>query len=139
MSYEYDEDVTYFTKKGKAIILWVIGLSLVLGAVLWTCSMTKKAAHVDDAVIVYEEYQEIYNTCSQLNTDLCNIKEVPDNDKMFEQFSKAQRVNAIKSNLNRWVETYNAKSKMWGRSLWKSSKLPYELSVMEFNCYTSKN
>jgi len=139
MSYEYDEEVTYFTKKGKRIILWVIGLSLVLGAVLWTCSMAKKATHADDAVIVYEEYQEIYNTCFQLNTDLCNIKEVPDSDKMFDQFSKAQRVNAIKANLNRWVEAYNAKSKMWGRSLWKSSKLPYELSVNEFNCYTSKN
>lgn len=139
MAYDYDEEFTYLTKKGKRIILWVIGLALAVSAILYTCNFARKGAHVDDAVIVYEEYQEIYNTCSQLNTDLCNIKEVPDNDKMFEQFSKAQRVNAIKANLNRWVETYNAKSKMWGRQLWKSSKLPYELSVNDFNCYTSKN
>jgi hypothetical protein len=139
MSIEYDEEFTYLSKKGKRIILWIIGLSLVLSAVLWTCSMAKKATHIDDAVIVYEEYQEIYNTCSQLNTDLCNMKDVPETDKMFEQFSKPQRVLAIKTNLNRWVETYNAKSKMWGRQLWKSNKLPYELSVNEFNCYTSKN
>jgi hypothetical protein len=131
------------TRYGKRIFLWVIGVFLITGAVVATCNLAwssaKKATHAEDAVIVYEEFQEIYNTCSQLNTDLCNMKDVPETDKMFEQFSKPQRVLAIKTNLNRWVETYNAKSKMWGRSLWKSSKLPYELSVNEFNCYTSKN
>lgn len=139
MSIEYDEEFSYLSKKGKRIILWLVGLGLVVSAILYTCSFARKGTHVDDAVIVYEEYQEIYNTCAQLNTDLCNMKGVPETDKMFEQFSKPQRVLAIKTNLNRWVETYNAKSKMWGRSLWKSSKLPYELSVNEFNCYTSKN
>ena len=139
MSNDYDEDVTYFTKKGKRIILWLIGLSLVVSGVIFTCNKFTQATHIDDAVIVYEEYQEIFNTCSQINTDLCNYNAAPANDPMFQQFSKAQRILALKANLNRWVETYNAKSKMWGRALWKSSKLPYELSVNDFNCYTSKS
>jgi hypothetical protein len=62
------------------------------------------------------------------------MKDLPDDDVMFEQFSKAQRINTIQTNLNRWVETYNAKSKMWGRSLWKSNELPYQLTNEQFNC-----
>jgi hypothetical protein len=110
--------------------------------VLFTCGVIGRTAeqgvkstHIDDATIVYEEYQEIYNTCQKLNTDLGIIQTTPDNDKQFDQFSKAQRLNAIKQNLNRWVEDYNAKSKMWGRSLWKSKQLPYQLSVNDFSNY----
>jgi hypothetical protein len=62
------------------------------------------------------------------------MKSLPENDKMFEQFSKVQRVNTIKTQLNRWVEDYNAKSKMWGRALWKSNQLPYQLTNQEFSC-----
>ena len=100
------------------------------------CNQAVKATHIDDAVENYEEFQSIYNTCVKLNTDLCSKREIPDTDRGFDQISKPQQVFAIKANLNRWVEEYNAKSKMWGRSLWKSSKLPFELSTNEFNCYT---
>ena len=82
-----------------------------------------------------QEYQEIYNTTTRLNTDLGNMQSLPENDKMFEQFSKAQRINTIKTQLNRWVEDYNAKSKMWGKSLWKSQSLPYQLDVNQFSNY----
>lgn len=121
----------------KNLYLWLIAIVLVLsiGGYLW--NRASEAAHVKDAVIVYEEYQEIYNTCQKLNTDLCNMKSLDEKDVMFEQFSKAQRVNTIKTQLNKWVEDYNAKSKMWGRSLWKSSALPYELNVNDFNCYNN--
>lgn len=138
MAQDYDDDVKYGIKTGKRIILWLIGLSLFVSAGIFTCNKLTQATHIDDAVIVYEEYQEIYNTCSQLNTDLCRMNEQDEKDKMFEQFSKSQRLLAIKTNLNHWVETYNGKSKMWGRSLWKSSKLPYQLSVQDFPCYNSK-
>lgn len=127
------------TRYGKRLYLWVIGSILIIGAIIATCNLawstTKKATHIEDAVQVYEEFQEMYNTCAKLNTDLCNMRGLPDSDKMFEQFSKAQRIVALQTNLNRWVQDYNAKSKMWGRSLWKSKSLPYELSVTEFNCY----
>jgi hypothetical protein len=94
-----------------------------------------KANVTDNAFIRYEEFQEIYNTCQKLNTDLGIYNGLPEDDKMFEQFSKVQRVAALKSNLNRWVEEYNAKSKMWNRALWKSEELPYQLTVQQFNNY----
>lgn len=100
-----------------------------------TYEQAKKAIHLQDATIVYEEYQEIYNTCFKLDEDLGNIRSVRGTDKMFQQFSKAQRIIAIKSQLNRWVEEYNAKSNMWGRNLWKSDSLPYELDVTDYPNY----
>ena len=128
------EDLKEVTRFGKKIIYWIIGVSITLSVVGLGVRSCKKATHLENAVLVYEEFQEIYNTCSKLNTDLCNMRSLPDNDKMFEQFSKAQRILAIQTNLNRWVEEYNSKSKMWGRQLWKSNELPYQLNVNEFNC-----
>lgn len=124
--------------KGVGVFLLIIVFFGGLGLLARGCNQAEKATHLHDAVIVYEEYQEIYNTCKQLNTNLGNMQALPADDVMFEQFSKAQRVNQIKTELNRWVETYNAKSKMWGRSLWKSNALPYELSVNDFSNYNNK-
>jgi hypothetical protein len=122
----------FFKVIGTILIVLMIISGIGLG--FRACDKAEEATHLKDAVIVYEEYQEIYNTCVKLNTDLCNMKDLPDDDVMFEQFSKAQRINTIQTNLNRWVETYNAKSKMWGRSLWKSNELPYQLTNQQFNC-----
>lgn len=97
-----------------------------------------KATHIDDATDVYEEFQSTYNACVKLNTDLGNMQATDKDDVMFAQFSKAQRVLQIKTQLNRWVEDYNAKSKMWGRSLWKSKSLPFELNVNDFSNYNNK-
>lgn len=134
----YNEETRY----GKRLFLWVIGICLLVGAFITTCNLfwgtAKKATHIDDGIAVYEEFQEIYNTCDKLNIDLCNMRDMDASDKMFEQFSKPQRILAIQTNLNRWVQDYNAKSKMWGRALWKSKTLPYELSVENFNCYNAK-
>lgn len=116
------------------IILGTLIIFSIIGFGFRACNKSEEATHLKDAVIVYEEFQEIYNTCSKLNTDLCNMKALDEKDVMFEQFSKAQRVNTIKTQLNRWVEDYNAKSKMFGRSLWKSSQLPYQLTNQEFSC-----
>lgn len=119
----------------------VFFLVLIASAVIYTCStgtsiVSKWVGNsVDNSVVSYEEYQNLYNTCSKLNTDLGNMQAMPENDKSFEQFSKAQRILTIKTNLNRWVEDYNAKSKMINKSLWKSSKLPYQLSVDDFPNY----
>jgi hypothetical protein len=89
----------------------------------------------ENAVVNYEEYREIYQTTQKINNDLCSMRELSDKDPMFAQFSKAQRIQQMKQSLNRWVEDYNAKSKMINRSIWKSSELPYQLSVTQFNCY----
>lgn len=99
------------------------------------CDQGVKTTHIDDAVENYEEFQSIFNTCQQVNTDLCAKRQIPDTDKGFDLISKSQQVFALKAKLNRWCEEYDAKSKMWGRSLWKSSKLPFELHVSDFGCY----
>ena len=116
------------------IVIILLGIGIPLSIMRFTSQKVAEVTHIDDAVQNYEQFQDIFNTCQKLNTDLCNIKKLPETDKMFEQFSKAQRILAIQTNLNRWVEDYNAKSKMWGRSLWKSSALPYQLSTNQFNC-----
>lgn len=121
-------------KELKKVIYWIVGGVLLLSTITFWVSKGKEATHIDDAVQNYEQFQEIYNTCVKVNTDLCNMKDLPEDDKMFEQFSKTQRILALKTQLNRWVEEYNAKSNMWGRSSWKSNKLPYELNVNQFNC-----
>jgi hypothetical protein len=118
----------------KRIVYWFIGVSLVLSIGGFVIHKIREATRIDTAVQNYEEFQEIYNTCTKINTDLCNMKDVPETDPMFSQFSKAQRILTLRTNLNRWIEEYNAKSKMWGRSLWKSNSLPYQLSNQEFNC-----
>lgn len=117
------------------IFILLSGFFFFTGVIGKGCNQAVVATHIDDATQVYETYQELYNTCQQVNTDLGNMKALSEDDKMFEQFSKAQRINTLKGQLNRWVEDYNAKSKMWGRSNWKSSSLPYQLSVNQFSNY----
>ena len=89
----------------------------------------------NEAIINYEEFQEIYNTCQKIDHDMAAIKAVDEKDQMFAMTSKAAMLTAKRQQMNRWVEEYNAKSKMWNRSLWKSSKLPYQLSTNDFPNY----
>ncbi|MCK9568875.1 hypothetical protein M0R72_08040 [Candidatus Pacearchaeota archaeon] len=122
-------------------LAWIGGIAIgviVLALILMSfgIGIGNRVAGTTDAMLIrYEEFQDIYNTCVKLNTDLCNMKAVPETDKMFEQFSKEQRLLALRTNLNKWVEDYNAKSKMWNRALWKSKSLPYQLTTQKFNCY----
>src|SRR5438445_481428 len=94
-------------KSLKKVVYWVIGLVFVISAVTWFFSRTEKT--IETGIVRYEEFQEINNTITKLNADLCNIKDVSETDKMFEQFSKAQRINTLRGQINRWVEDYNAK------------------------------
>lgn len=121
-------------KSVKKIIYWLIGLVILVSTIIYIINKTKEATRIDSAVINYEEFQEIYNTCYKINTDICNMEEIPVDDPMFSQFSKEQRILTLKTQLNRWVEEYNAKSKMWGRALWKSNELPHQLNNQQFNC-----
>lgn len=121
------------------VIACIFGLFVLMG-VGFMCNVGSIfTGHVyksmQDAVINYDNYQDTYNTCVKLNQDLAIVQNTPDNDKQFEQFSKAQRINAIKTNLNRWVEDYNSKSKQIDKNLWKSAVLPYQLSVNDFSNY----
>lgn len=130
----FEQEVKEENSYAKKWIIWLVVLAFVIGGVAWLFNRAEKT--MDTAFIRYEEFQEIYNTCSKLNIDLCNMREMPDDDRSFEQFTKPQRINTLKTQLNKWVEDYNAKSKMWNRSMWKSKQLPYQLTLEQFNCYT---
>lgn len=130
----FEKEVGEETKWFKKFVIWFVILAFVVSGVTWFFKRAESTA--ETALLRYEEFQEVYNTCEKLNTDLCNMREMPDDDKSFEQFTKAQRINTLKTQLNKWVQDYNAKSKMWNRSMWKSSELPYQLDVNQFNCYT---
>ena len=123
----------YFKVIGLIVLSLIVAFFVSVG--VKSCNQGVKSTHIDDATIVYEEYQEIFNTCTKLNTDLGNMQSLPADDIMFQQFSKIQRINTIKTQLNHWVEVYNSKSKMWGRSLWKSNELPYQLDINQFSNY----
>lgn len=120
----------------------VIGILIFIGlsVLVVTCNVggifTKHAYNsMENAVISYDEYQNIYAACQQVDTDLATIRETPDNDKQFEQFSKASMINAKKQKLSRLVNDYNALSKHIDKKWWKSSTLPYELTVNQFTNY----
>jgi uncharacterized protein YajQ (UPF0234 family) len=119
------------------LIVFAFLLLGVIGFGVKSCSIAEKHVtnSMDNAVITYDDYQDIYNTCIQLNNDLKVIKDTPDSDSQFTQFSKAQRVNAIKQNLNRWIAEYNAKSKHIDKKWWKSNTLPQELTTNLFSNY----
>lgn len=123
-------------KVALAIFGGIVLLTL-LSIFVWTCNKATNVADnvVDNAMVNYQEFQDIYNTCSKLNTDLGNMSATADNDPMFAQFSKGQRMLAIKTNLNRWIEQYNSNSKKWNQAMWKSKALPYQLSVNDFSNY----
>jgi hypothetical protein len=121
----------------KKIVIYSIFVVLVVSLFGFGITRCQEMTHTKDAVIVYEEFLTIYETCDRINNDLCTLQAIPDDDKMFEQITKEQRKLALKSNLNRWINEYNAKSKMFGRNLWKSNELPYQLYLESYNCYNN--
>lgn len=120
-----------------AIGLLAIILLVAVSFGIRSCSIAQKHAtdSMENAVISYDEYQNIYAACQQINDDLGVIKTTPETDKQFTDFSKAQRINTLKMNLNRWINEYNAKSKHIDKKLWKSNDLPQELTQAQFSNY----
>lgn len=120
----------------KGYLTLLIGVLLIVSLFSIGAFIVNRSVRVaDNAVLHYEEFQEIFNTTKALNQKLCNLKSVEDADPMFKDISKAAQMNGLRNTLTRWIEEYNAKSKMWNRSLWKSESLPYQLSTADFNCY----
>jgi hypothetical protein len=134
---KYDSEFRDETRFGKKLLLWIIGLVIVLSVGGWLIARPAKIAEkvIDDSLVNYEEFQEIYNTCQKINADLATIRAIPDDDKAFSAFSKQQQIAAKKQQMTRWVEEYNAKSKMWNRAMWKSNTLPYQLRAEDFSNY----
>lgn len=126
----------------KGVLLAIAAL-ICMSVLLFTCNVIGIGAkHVtnsmENAVISYDEYQNIKATCDQLNTNLGIVQSTPSDDAQFSQFSKAQRENAIREQLSRWVNEYNAKSQHIDKKWWKSGDLPYRLDVTQFSNYQNK-
>ena len=123
---------------GQIVLVFLtILILIVLSFTVRTCNIAEKHVtnSMENAVISYDEYQDIYNTCKQIDDDLGVMRTTPDTDPQFQNFSKASRVNALKMNLNRWVNEYNAKSKHIDKKFWKSEELPYKLKNTDFSNY----
>lgn len=127
---------------GWRILFVLIAATIILGTVGFVirlastpAALVEKATDPDQIISNYEEFQSIWNTCQKLDADLKTICDTPDADPMFAQFSKGAMVAAKRQQLTRWVNEYNAKSKMINRNLWKSGKLPYQLNEEDFPNY----
>jgi hypothetical protein len=131
-----DKEYSDETRFAKKSLIWVVGFFFVVGVFAWF--LTRSSQVVDTAFVNYEQFQEIYNTCQKINTDLATIRAVADNDKMFDSFSKQAKIANKRQQMARWVEEYNAKSKMWNRAMWKSSTLPYQMDVNQFSHYDER-
>lgn len=124
---------TIWKAVGLLILVGLIGFGLKL---LFTpAALVERVTDPDNVISNYEEFQNIYNTCQKLDADLKTIRETPDSDPMFAQFSKGAMVAAKRQQMTRWVNEYNAKSKMINRNLWKSNALPYQLNEEDFPNY----
>jgi hypothetical protein len=117
---------------GKKIFLWVIFVIMIVSGITWFLSRTTQV--IDNGLVRYQEFQEIYNTTQQINQNICNLESLSEQDKMFKDFSKSQQELALKSNLNRWIAEYNAKSSLINFNVWKSNDLPHTLNVSQYNC-----
>lgn len=127
---------------GKRVVKWAIVLLVLLCVVGFVFTMlsrpaalVEKATDPDSIISNYEEFQNTYNACQKLDADLKTICDTPDADPMFAQFSKAAMVAGKRQQMTRWVNEYNAKSRMWNRQYWKSATLPYQLSEENFAHY----
>lgn len=130
---DYDKEFGNEVRFGKKLFLWLVGVSLVLGALGWFATRSERV--VDAAILSYEDFHEIHRTCEKLDSDLATLRAVPEEDRMFAAFSKAAMIAGKRQQMTRWVEEYNAKSKMWNRSMWKSDALPYQLRAEDFPNY----
>lgn len=73
----------------------------------------------------YEDFQEMYNTTQ----DLCQkIQVLGSSDVETKGFSKEERLLNLNNTLSRWVQEYNAKSRMLTKNNWKNPNLPYQLN-----------
>lgn len=117
---------------GKKIFLWVILVIMIISGITWF--LTRTTQIIDTGLVRYQEFQEIYNTTKQINQNICNLLALKEDDKMFKDFSRSQQELALKSNLNRWIVEYNAKSNLINFIVWKSNELPHTLNVNQYNC-----
>lgn len=119
-----------------AVIVILVGfLSFGIHLLFAPAAVIEKATDPDAIISNYEEFQNDWNACQKIDADMKTLCDTPDNDPMFSQFSKAALINGKRQQMTRWVNEYNAKSKMLNRQYWKSKTLPYQLNEEMFPNY----
>jgi predicted small secreted protein len=115
------------------IVVFIVLSSIIFKTCNTAVGVVDKVVNPDAIVNSYEEFQAIYNTTQSICTKIGTLEQLPD-DYNSGGFTKIERIIGEQNNLARWVEEYNAKSKMMTKNLWKSGKLPYQLD-MSTVCY----
>jgi hypothetical protein len=145
---EFLQDPKRKIKKG---IFWVLGLSLLLGAIMWTIDLVttplqtakdvvKKTLNADNVIQNYEWYKLQYNDYIAIGTKIADADTAVKHftrdagsrkDWTFEDKNEYSRLTSIADGLRYQradiVAKYNARSKMLNRDLFKTSDLPAEL------------
>lgn len=121
--------------KAFGVIMALIILSLVVKTCSAGMGVFDKTVNSDNIIESYEEYEEMYSTCEKICDDIRILSLVSAEEYNKDTgFSKSERLIALKANLNRWIREYNAKSRMFRKNMWKSKKLPHQLSISHFDC-----
>lgn len=111
-------------------VIGIMVIVLLVFAISWVfskgCGVADKVTDPEHIISSYEEYENIYNTCKQICTNIQTIQNSKEDN--VGGFSKEQRIVALQNQLSRWVNEYNSKSKQITRNMWKSSNLPYQLN-----------
>lgn len=114
--------------------LWAVGMILLTVALFGLYNFLSTPARIaakvtdpDHIIESYEEFQSIYNTTKKLCADLKAL-DVLEEGSTSGGFTKVDRQIALQQQINRWVQEYNAKSRMLTRNQWKNPNLPYQLS-----------
>lgn len=129
----YDTSLRDETRFAKKMFIWLAAFAALCSVIGWF--VTRGTSVVETGILRYEEYHEMYNTCKKIDEDLATIRAIADTDRYFASFSKEAMIAQKRQQLTRWAEEYNAKSKMWTRSIWKTDTLPYQLDVNNFPNY----
>lgn len=133
----YDTELRNEGNFVKKTIIWGATFLFLLGGIIWLVNRGESV--VSSGFSSYHEFEEIYATCVKLDQDLGTVSQLPDTDKTFKDFSKGAILLQKKQALTRWIGEYNAKSRMWDRSMWKSASLPYQLDPKVFPNYNQTN
>jgi len=135
----------------KRVVLPIIGIILVIGIIWWGVGMLSQPARVlertfdaDNMIANYEWFKQTHqdylatqnqiviakNKCTQFKSDAGDR-----NTWSFEDKTEYSRLNSVVQGLENHVlslvSTYNARSAMMNRNLFKSKDLPYKLGEGE--------
>jgi len=135
----------------RRFILWVIGLSLLIGAGFWVIDLVttpaqtakdviKKTLDANNVIQNYEWFKQQYNDYQAINTKINDAdsavvrfkREAGERSKWtMEDKNESSRLQSISDGLRFQradiAGKYNAQSKMLNRELFKTSDLPAEL------------